>query len=157
MAANRLTLENQFWKSAVKGEPNDCWLWVGATFASGYGVIRRHVDGKSKMLRTHRVSWEIHNGPIPLGMHVLHRCDRPPCCNPAHLFLGTHLDNMRDMYRKGRRESARGEQIGNAKFTRKDIIAIRASSQSRRSLAREYRVDHSTIDAICNRKTWKHI
>jgi hypothetical protein len=52
--------------------------------------------------KAHRVAWTLANGPIPAGMHVLHTCDNPPCCNPGHLWLGTQADNMADMARKGR-------------------------------------------------------
>lgn len=77
---------------------DSCWLWDGPRFASGYG---RASQGSRKR-RAHRVAYELYVAPIPEGMHVLHRCDNPPCVNPDHLFLGTHLDNMKDMERKGR-------------------------------------------------------
>lgn len=54
------------------------------------------------MTGAHRVSYRVFVGEIPDGLFVLHRCDNPPCCNPEHLFLGTHLDNMKDMRNKGR-------------------------------------------------------
>ncbi len=76
----------------------DCLEFVGAKNAFGYGIIR--VAGKNKM--AHRVAWEIANGQIPEGMLVCHRCDNPPCCNAAHLFIGTQLDNVRDMWTKDR-------------------------------------------------------
>jgi len=81
-------------------EINDfnCWLWTGHTDKDGYGNIT--IKRKSK--RTHRVYWEIINGPIPKGMWVLHTCDVPSCINLNHLFLGTHTDNMRDKVKKGR-------------------------------------------------------
>jgi hypothetical protein len=74
-----------------------CWSWLGSTTSDGYGCISAFGE-----LRAHRASWVLHHGPIPSGMHVLHRCDNPPCTNPDHLFLGTIADNNRDRNRKGR-------------------------------------------------------
>lgn len=79
-------------------EPNTgCWLWKHGTHKFGYGFFKHAGE-----VTAHRVSWVLHNGPIPDGMHVLHRCDVPQCVNPDHLFLGTHTDNMKDCARKGR-------------------------------------------------------
>lgn len=76
----------------------ECMIWKGYTNKGGYGV--KTFQRKHKLL--HRVAWEWANGPIPDGANVLHRCDKPACVNPEHLFLGTQADNMRDMYQKGR-------------------------------------------------------
>jgi hypothetical protein len=75
-----------------------CWIWGGVRGTNGYGTIKK----KSKAIRAHRASYELFVGPIPDGMHVLHKCDNPLCVNPEHLFVGTHIDNMRDMEKKGR-------------------------------------------------------
>ena len=82
------------------GEPSTtpCIEWTGARFTNGYGA--RKIKGKQ--YRVHRLEWERVHGPIPEGLCVLHRCDNPPCYNVDHLFLGTVLDNTRDMIAKGR-------------------------------------------------------
>jgi len=77
---------------------DDCWLWRGGVGGNGYGAF---VTAECRFNPAHRFSYELANGPIPKGMHVLHRCDVPLCVNPAHLFLGTHADNMRDLKEKG--------------------------------------------------------
>lgn len=82
-----------------------CYLWAGATGDSGYGVVNIGHSPSGKMARTHRVVWEHFNGAIPPGMVILHKCDTPLCCNPAHLKLGTKRENTHDMMRKGRHKS----------------------------------------------------
>jgi len=96
----RKTVEERFWAKVDKTD--SCWVWTGATLRRGYGQIRIPVK---KAKQAHRLSWEIHNGPIPDGMLVCHKCDNPPCVNPAHLFLGTQSDNNKDCVRKGRHRS----------------------------------------------------
>jgi hypothetical protein len=105
------TLKQRF-DEKVSPSEFGCWLFIGAT-SGGYGSIKH----KGKSLRAHRVSYELHFGEIPEGMHVMHKCDNPACVNPQHLSLGTHLDNMRDMYSKGRRKPATGMKNGAAKIT----------------------------------------
>lgn len=91
----------RFWRFVVRGTTDDdCWGWVGATQHPGYGRIG--VGGGGNVGFAHRVSWELHNGPTPNGLFVLHRCDNPPCTNPRHLFLGTQQENLKDMTAKGR-------------------------------------------------------
>lgn len=84
-----------YWSLVIVQE--GCWDWSGYKQPEGYGTFPH-----AKTWYAHRVSWELHNGPIPDGMHVLHTCDNPPCSNPAHLFLGTVADNMADRKAKGR-------------------------------------------------------
>lgn len=78
-----------------------CWPWTAAVDYHGYGRIQMGPRGGGVIIAP-RASWLIHNGPIPEGMCVLHRCDNPPCVNPDHLWLGTRSDNQRDMMAKGR-------------------------------------------------------
>lgn len=79
-----------------------CWEWKLKRTKDGYGRMNVRQGAVLKTVRVHRYAWELWIGAIPEGMHILHRCDNPLCCNPAHLFLGEHADNMRDMYAKGR-------------------------------------------------------
>lgn len=88
---------------------NGCVEWVGHRDPKGYG---RASSGFGEVL-AHRISYIMHNGPIPEGLHVLHRCDNPSCCNPRHLFLGTNLDNVNDRLRKGRSVKLYGKENPN--------------------------------------------
>jgi hypothetical protein len=94
---SELVLLNRFWQS-ISMTLDGCWTWAKALTKAGYGVMRW--DGRTRT--AHRISWEFHNGPIPIGLDVLHKCDNRPCVRPEHLFLGTHADNNHDMFAKGR-------------------------------------------------------
>lgn len=101
MAFGMPTLGPRFWLRVSMPSPDACWEWSGTRNEHGYGVIR---VGRRNW-RTHRVMWAIVNGEdvLPPEMKLLHRCDNPPCCNPAHLRTGTQADNVADMHSKGRR------------------------------------------------------
>jgi hypothetical protein len=92
------TTRERFWAKVSRMSPAECWLWTASQNSMGYGKML--VAGKLQL--AHRISWELHIGPVPAGLFVLHRCDTPLCVNPLHLFVGTNADNMRDMKVKGR-------------------------------------------------------
>jgi len=102
-------MECRFWEKVDKNGPipahcselGPCWIWTAArNDEEGYGVLK--VPGVKELVRAHVYSWALHNGEKPCGLWVLHHCDNPPCVNPAHLFVGTHQDNIDDMVSKGR-------------------------------------------------------
>ena len=142
----------------VRGTPDDCWLWLGAKQGHGYGAFMVHSgDGT---IGAHRFAWTRANGPIPEGMHVLHRCDTPSCVNPAHLFLGTHAENMADRSRKGRQARLAGELAGMAKLNDVAVRVIRhlhARGVSTRALQEAYGITKSTVCQIVIGDTWRHI
>ena len=148
-----MTLEERFF-SKTTPEPNTgCLLWTGSTTDKGYG--RFHRGRRNEVRKAPRVAWEISHGQIPEGLHVLHRCDTPPCVEVRHLFLGTNSQNMLDMLRKGRQ--ARGEQFSHAKLTEEAVIAIRASNRSQRDMAIQFGVSTSLISLVRRREKWKHV
>ncbi len=132
----------------LKVMPSGCWEFEGSRLPFGYGQIS-NPGGIPK--RTHCLMWEIVFGPIPEGLCVLHTCDNPPCCNPAHLFLGTRTDNAADKVAKGRQ--AKGETL--SKLTLEQVKAIRADQRSGYVVAKEYGVNGSTICRIRTGTRWK--
>ena len=137
----------------------DCWLWTGARVTDGYGVF--WLDGRN--VAAHRLSWSIANGPIPDDGQILHHCDNPPCVKPAHLYCGSHADNMRDRTVRGRSGShgLRGEQMPLASLKDQDVLRIRARYRPRlvtqQQLADEYEVPLHVITDVIRRKTWRHL
>lgn len=152
----------RFWPRVIVAGEDECWIWTGM-LVGGYGSI---CDGEGRMIKTHRLSWELANGPIPggdgpHGTCVCHRCDNPPCCNPSHLFIGSHQDNIADRNAKGRQFSPRGETNVRALLTETDVIEIRAryakGGVTQKALGIEFGVSSSQVSQIIRRKNWKHV
>lgn len=155
------TLEKRFWKNVRKTKK--CWVWTGSKRTNGYGTI---YTGNYRNDAAHRVSWLLKHGAMPKftgsadDVLVLHRCDTPLCVRPSHLFLGTQKDNVADMIAKGRRKktTAKGEQVGTSKLTKRDVMEIRKRYTprvvTRPFLAREYGVSVAAIKAVLARRNW---
>lgn len=109
----RIPLSKRFWERIIRRGDNECWGWSGSCQEWGYGQLWD--SDKNRNIGAHRVSYEIHFGPIPVGMFVCHHCDNPPCCNPKHLFLGTTQDNTADCVSKGRHHLPVNGQVNKAK------------------------------------------
>lgn len=153
---NFTTIVARFHAGHIKGSPDECWPWLGTRTSDDYGVFSIF-DGHGIRERwaTHRMSWVLANGIIPDGLWVLHRCDNPPCINPAHLFLGTPADNSADMVAKNR--GARGERAGVAKLTAEQVLAIRADPRPDAVIARSYDLSHVTVNGIKRGLHWRHL
>lgn len=148
-----------FWDRVIPEPNTGCWLWLGGSVRAGYG----HFPLRGRMVLAHRFAWAEAHGPVPPGLFVCHRCDNPPCCNPAHLFLGTARDNMRDKDAKGRgryvgaHSPLRGERHPRAKLTWEAVASIRerhAAGAAIRGLARGFGVSQKAIQKIVRGEHW---
>lgn len=140
-----------FWANVDKTDK--CWLWRGSVTTDGYGRYMYQKKGYS----THRLSWWLHHGELPPSMDVLHTCDNRLCINPAHLYLGTDVENARDCIARGRANKPKGEQHPRAKLNTAKVIAIRASNLPDKPLAKSYGVAPSLIYAVRARRIWRHV
>lgn len=128
---------DRFWSKIDRASPNECWPWTRSKSVGGYGHWSYWEDGKCRSTTAHRQAWTLINGPIPKGLQVLHKCDNPPCCNPNHLWLGTHADNMADKVAKGR-QSRLGQprkthcKYGH-KFTAETTMLVKVRGRQTRS------------------------
>lgn len=150
----------RFWEKVSVTAPDECWLWRASFTRGGYGQFTVPRGGRWITRRAHRVAWTLTNGPIRDGLYVCHRCDNPPCCNPAHLFLGTHHDNVKDMDAKGRRVTKvrAGEAASNAKLRETDVARIRALYATnlfpQSQLAELYELSQTGVSAIIRGQSW---
>jgi len=124
-----------------------CWEWRGDHDGKGYGVIL--VSGRAQ--QAHRAAYRFFCGPIPEGLFVCHHCDNPPCCNPVHLFLGAHADNMRDMALKGRAIK---------RISVFDVLRVRvlvSQGIPRKTIAEQLNISLPTICEIVRRRTRRYV
>lgn len=140
--------EEYFWARVNRGGPTECWTWSGALQSYGYGDIH-HREGR---ISAHRFSYELHHGAIAAGGVVCHRCDNPPCVNPAHLFVGTQADNMADKVSKGRQ--AKGERVATAKLTDAqfhEMLELKAAGIRQVDIASRFGVTQQAVSQYLKR------
>jgi hypothetical protein len=133
-----------------------CWNWKGFIAPNGYGRIKF----KGQQSNAHRFAWIAYNGEIPEGLFVCHHCDNKKCCNPEHLFLGAHQDNMDDGKAKKRFRSLAGEAHGMHTLTNDDIWYIRAKRAKgwrQVRIAAVLGIHSGTVSRILNGKRWAHL
>jgi hypothetical protein len=149
--------EKRFWARVDVKSNDECWLWkMSINKKTGYGKSKIHGNHTS----AHRVAYEVANGPIPKGVHILHKCDVRRCCNPNHLFPGNRQDNMDDMVNKGRQFRPIGEKHFNRVLDDSKVRQIReltSNGTSQRDVAKQFGVSHSAVACVCSGKTWAHV
>ena len=128
-----------------------CWVYPSPQDRDGYAFYTEN----QRPTRAHRRAFEITHGNIPRGLYVLHSCDNPPCCNPAHLFVGTAADNARDAMKKDRH--SRGERNGISKLTAAQVLAIRSDKRAQIEIAADYGIRQTTVSEIKRGNRWAHI
>ena len=129
---------DRFWEKVAIGGSDECWLWTAAT-QRGYGAFRLSKQGIARsMVSAHRVAYALANRELDPTLHVLHSCDEPLCCNPAHLSAGTRADNMTDAARKGRMSGPKREYRQFTDLERKAIVSLYQAGLSIRAIARDF-------------------
>ncbi len=155
LTTTRIPVSERFLAKVRK--TSSCWIWTASRLLAGYGKMS--IRGCRESL-AHRISYMLFVGKIPSGLQVLHRCDRPECVNPGHLFLGTQADNLSDCIAKGRSHHAKGERIRNAILNSEAIRIIRSTPRrygSQVALANQFKCSVRAINAVLTGRTWSYI
>ncbi len=159
--AKSAPVEERFWSKVDRRGPDECWPWRAGTNKDGYGRFRQGGRG-SPMRGAHCVAFEMATGVklFGSGQVVMHACDNPPCCNPAHLSVGTYADNAADCAAKKRTKDQRGSKHSRTSLTEADVVAMREAFHggvALKPLAAAYRIRVSTASYIVNGRTWTHV
>lgn len=161
----------RFEKYLVHEPMSGCWLWSRSVDDSGYGKVSMPGGGWD---RAHRLSFQVHIGPIPPNLFVLHKCDTPACANPDHLYAGTKSDNAWDRERRGRGNHPKGEdhaarripglhagtKNGRSKLTPRlvrELRSLHASGVAVKVLRMQFGLSDTAVYDIVNRKLWKDV
>jgi HNH endonuclease len=146
----------RFWTYVDKSHSNQCWDWLKSCDGNGYGKFR----ARGKLWKANRVAYYLCYQQDPGKLNVCHACDNPRCCNPNHLWLGTHGDNMRDAWEKGRRQNPKqtGELNPSAKLTWENVVEIRKlyarGGITQVYLGRKFGVTSAMVHLIVKDKAW---
>jgi hypothetical protein len=151
----------RFWSKVDIGAPNECWGWKATRTPYGYGNFRigSATDGTRRKEMSHRMAFYLTHGVWPeKGKVVMHTCDNPPCCNPAHLVLGSYSANNHDAYAKKRRIShlGKGEKSYRAKLNEAQVKEIReiGYKETAMALGAKYGVSRQAVDAVRRNVNW---
>ena len=148
------TLGQRFWSKVDIAD--GCWNWTASKTKDGYG----NIGANGKVVRAHRLCYEMEKGPIPEGLHVLHKCDNPSCVNPAHLWIGINYDNVKDRDKKGRQVTPLGQYHGKSKTDMHTVRSIKCKLKdgiSAYQIAREHNVPPRRVYDIKYGNCWRHV
>lgn len=148
--------DEKFWSKVKMLSEDECWEFQGFLNGDGYGMCRIN----NKMERSHQYAFKSKNGPLIKGLEVLHSCDNRPCCNPRHLSLGTHDQNMKQMAERKRSGAPKGERHHKATITEQQAILILKEfdlSKGYSFYAGLYKTSDDVIKNLILGNTWKHI
>ncbi len=147
----------KLWSKIDKQTKDECWEWQGTKTTAGYGVLRVNY----KLNYAHRLMWQLHNRTdIPKKGVICHKCDNPPCCNPAHLFLGSQADNLKDARNKGRLPSIQGERHFNTAITEDNVRQIRYlgyTNMTKKKIGEKFGISRQAVTDILYKRTWGHV
>jgi len=146
----------RFWGHVKIGSASGCWPWKRFIAPNGYGRFKWN----GAIISAHRFAYLASSGSIPDGQLVLHHCDNKSCCNPIHLYLGTHQDNMNDGKARNRFNSPVGEAHGMHTLTAEDVEYAKQKSAKgwkQNRIAKVLGVNQSTVSRIVNGKRWGHL
>lgn len=152
--ASRTNRPEDLWEYVQTGAPDVCWPWTRWLDRDGYGSFT--TGGRT--YKAHRLAFKLSTGRDPGLLVVCHSCDTPACCNPAHLFLGTQADNLRDMCEKGR--SRTGSRHHAAQITEAQAIDIRrrrTAGEKGRDIAAAFGLSEASVSDIYHGRTWRHV
>lgn len=134
----------RFWQRVDRGSPDSCWRWKPVqTGGRGYGLTQARIGGRTRKLSAHRLAWLASGHTLHGNLVIAHKCDSPPCCNPAHLFEATASENMRDMVRKGRNAWPTHRRVSPENIKR--VHELLALGIPKRQIERETGVSRPTI------------